>query len=207
MKKKILNSLSVIKDFYSEDSEIQTYLKNIEDRILLIENTQRSFDFESTEGTNVDFYLYSDGACRGNPGPGAWGVVGQNSEEMTIFEASSFVDETTNNQMELLGAIKAIELLIEFKENKNLEELNVELYTDSKYVVDGIKSWIINWKKRNWKKSDGSKVASKELWQQLDEARNKIGQIKFKWVKGHNNHPQNERCDELCNEVLDRESY
>ena len=135
--------------------------------------------------------IYTDGACSGNPGPGGWGAIlmyGTERKEMHGGEA-----ESTNNRMELLAAISALEAL------KRPSE--VALYTDSKYVMDGITSWIYGWKRNGWKTADKKPVKNLELWQRLDEAR-RVHKIEWHWVKGHAGHPENERADELAREGM-----
>ena len=136
--------------------------------------------------------IYTDGACRGNPGPGGWGVLlkyGTTSKELYGGDAS-----TTNNKMELTAAIKAL------KEIKEPSEIT--LYTDSKYVLQGIEEWIHNWKKREWKGANKKPVKNIELWKELDELRDKHN-IKWKWVKGHSGDPGNEIADMLANKGID----
>tara|TARA_B100000925_G_scaffold291044_1_gene277821 strand:- start:606 stop:1037 length:432 start_codon:yes stop_codon:yes gene_type:complete len=136
--------------------------------------------------------IYTDGACRGNPGPGGWGVLlkyGTISKELYGGDAS-----TTNNKMELTAAIKAL------KEIKEPSEIT--LYTDSKYVLQGIEEWIHNWKKREWKGANKKPVKNIELWKELDELRDKHN-IKWKWVKGHSGDPGNEIADMLANKGID----
>tara|TARA_B100000963_G_scaffold75616_1_gene63758 strand:- start:1192 stop:1623 length:432 start_codon:yes stop_codon:yes gene_type:complete len=136
--------------------------------------------------------IYTDGACRGNPGPGGWGVLlkyGTISKELYGGDAS-----TTNNKMELTAAIKAL------KEIKEPSE--IILYTDSKYVLQGIEEWIHNWKKREWKGANKKPVKNIELWKELDELRDKHN-IKWKWVKGHSGDPGNEIADMLANKGID----
>ena len=136
--------------------------------------------------------IYTDGACRGNPGPGGWGVLlkyGTISKELYGGDAS-----TTNNKMELTAAIKAL------KEIKEPSEIT--LYTDSKYVLQGIEEWIHNWKKRQWKGANKKPVKNIELWKELDELRDKHN-IKWKWVKGHSGDPGNEIADMLANKGID----
>jgi len=136
--------------------------------------------------------IYTDGACRGNPGPGGWGVLlkyGTLSKELYGGDAS-----TTNNKMELTAAIKAL------KEIKEPSEIT--LYTDSKYVLQGIEEWIHNWKKRQWKGANKKPVKNIELWKELDELRDKHN-IKWKWVKGHSGDPGNEIADMLANKGID----
>jgi len=131
--------------------------------------------------------IFTDGACSGNPGPGGWGAILRykgNVKELSGGEAA-----TTNNRMELLAAISALSAL--------KEAVEVDLYTDSVYVRDGIRSWIENWKKNGWKTSDKKPVKNAELWQALDEARRRH-KVSWHWIKGHAGHPENERADELA---------
>lgn len=131
--------------------------------------------------------IFTDGACSGNPGPGGWGAVLKYGG--TIKELSGAEIMTTNNRMELMAAIMALEAL--------KRPCEASLTTDSKYVMDGITKWIFGWKKKNWKKSDNKPVINVDLWQRLDAA-NSRHKVTWKWVKGHNGHPENERCDELA---------
>mgnify|MGYP006190006751 CR=1 FL=1 len=135
--------------------------------------------------------IYTDGACKGNPGKGGWGAVLQYGD--TEKEISGYQPKTTNNIMELSAAVEALKLL--------KEPCNIILTTDSTYVKNGISSWIFNWKKNGWKTSAKKPVKNKELWQELDQlAQNHT--IQWEWVKGHSGHPENERCDELANEAI-----
>lgn len=150
------------------------------------------------------FTLYSDGACRGNPGPGAWGALGQDETGTLLFEISGIDFKTTNNRMELEGAIKAVETFIDHLEENDLPLTTpVFLYSDSKYVVDGLEKWVPGWKNRGWKKADKKTPENLELWQRLDALKGRVPQINLRWVKGHAGHPQNERCDQLANIALD----
>ena len=136
--------------------------------------------------------IYTDGACRGNPGPGGWGVLieyGELSKQLYGGDVS-----TTNNKMELTAAIMAL------KEIK--EPCEIILYTDSKYVLQGIEEWIHNWKKREWKGANKKPVKNIELWKELDELRDKHN-IKWNWVKGHSGDPGNETADMLANRGID----
>jgi ribonuclease HI len=131
--------------------------------------------------------IYSDGACSGNPGPGGWGAIlisGKHRKEINGGERL-----TTNNRMELKGAISALEAL--------KKKSDVDLYTDSAYVRNGIMSWIHGWKKNGWKTADKKPVKNAELWQELDELRAKH-HVTWHWLKGHAGHPENERADELA---------
>lgn len=136
--------------------------------------------------------VYTDGACRGNPGPGGWGALLQHHGE--TLELCGGESNTTNNKMELMGAIKA------------LEELQrpsvVDLHTDSQYVRQGITSWIKGWKKNGWKTSAKKPVKNKELWVRLDALTAKH-EVRWHWVKGHAGDPGNERADQLANRGLD----
>lgn len=131
---------------------------------------------------------FTDGACKGNPGPGGWGAILRYGEhEREIYGAEA---ETTNNRMELMAAIAALE---------NLKEpCAVELTTDSQYVRQGVTTWLANWKKNGWRTSDRKPVKNQDLWQRLDTAC-AHHRIVWHWVKGHSGHVENERCDELAN--------
>ena len=151
------------------------------------------------------FGLFSDGACRGNPGPGAWGVMGQDSEGKVIFEKWGVDISTTNNKMELEGAIKALEVMGEYiNQNSLSHKVIIFLYSDSRYVVDGMSSWVAGWKRRGWKKADKKEPENLGQWQELDAISQNYSNLHFKWVRGHAGHAQNERCDEMANFALDQ---
>ena len=132
--------------------------------------------------------IYTDGACKGNPGVGGWGALLRHNQHEKSLCGGEF--ETTNNRMELTAAIKALEALS--------EPCEVNLYTDSQYVRRGIIEWMKNWKRRNWRSSNGSDVKNKDLWQALDEAQKKH-HVEWHWVKGHAGNEGNEKADELAN--------
>jgi len=134
--------------------------------------------------------IHTDGACSKNPGPGGWGVVIHFSDGSTK-ELGGGIRETTNNQMELQGAIAALEFLATHKQSTP-----VDLYTDSKYVLDGITKWIKGWKKNGWKTKDNKPVKNQEFWQQLDPLNS--SNIRWHWVEGHSGDPDNERCDAIA---------
>lgn len=134
--------------------------------------------------------IHTDGACSKNPGPGGWGVVIHFSDG-TVKELGGGIRETTNNQMELQGAIAALEFLSSQKQSTP-----VDLYTDSKYVLDGITKWIKGWKKNGWKTKDNKPVKNQEFWQQLDPLNS--SNIRWHWVEGHSGDPDNERCDAIA---------
>ena len=136
--------------------------------------------------------IYTDGACRGNPGPGGWGVlIEYQDNEKEYFGGNK---NTTNNQMELQAAIEGLKLL--------KEECIVNLTTDSKYVMQGITSWIEKWKINKWKNSNKKDVKNKELWIELDKLCMKHD-VRWNWVKGHTGHEQNEIADILANKGID----
>ncbi len=140
-----------------------------------------------------DVLIHTDGACRGNPGPGGWGVLVRNGDgEREISGAES---ETTNNRMELMAAIKALEVC-----NPNQK---VKLVTDSQYVRKGITEWMSAWKARQWLTAARKPVKNKDLWERLDAGSEAL-QIEWHWVKGHSGDPGNERADELANLAIDR---
>jgi len=150
----------------------------------------------STSNTNKNnnrtVEVFTDGACKGNPGPGGWGALlryGDTEKELYGYQA-----ESTNNQMELMAAIRGLEALS--------RPCKVVLTTDSQYVRQGITKWIHNWKKNNWKTAQKKEVKNKELWQQLDAAAEKHD-LQWNWVKGHSGHVENERVDELANKAIE----
>ncbi len=154
------------------------------------------------------FYaLYSDGACRGNPGPGAWAVMAQDQTEKLVFESSGVEISTTNNKMELLAAISGIKILKDLQSQGETDKRRLFLFSDSRYVIDGITKWIPSWKRKGWKKSDGKPPENLDLWKEFDELVKQVESISFFWVKGHNGHPQNEYCDQLANRALDEASF
>jgi ribonuclease HI len=132
--------------------------------------------------------IYTDGACKGNPGPGGWGaLLVFGTREKEIFGGDP---ATTNNRMELTAVIRALESLT--------RDCDVDLYTDSQYVKHGIESWIHGWKRNGWKTSARKPVKNAELWRELDAISAKH-HIKWHWVRGHTDHPGNDRADELAN--------
>lgn len=154
------------------------------------------------------FAVFADGACRGNPGPGAWGSIGQNSNGDVLFEASGIDVPTTNNRMELTGAIEALQRMSDYLcEQGYTKSTTIHLYSDSKYLIDGINQWIEGWKRRGWKKADGKAPENMELWRRLDDIRLELTGLHFHWVKGHAGHPQNEQCDLLANMALDNSGF
>lgn len=140
-----------------------------------------------------DFVVYTDGACRGNPGPGGWGAffAHGDTESNEIFGGEP---HTTNNKMELTAAIEALKLLPDGS--------SILLYTDSEYVKNGITQWIIGWKRKGWKTSARKPVKNVELWKALDSESARLS-VEWRWVKGHVGDPGNEKADELANRGID----
>jgi ribonuclease HI len=140
----------------------------------------------------VETEIFTDGACRGNPGPGGWGVLlRHNGHEKKLYGAEA---ETTNNRMELMAAIQALESL--------KRPCRVRLTTDSQYVQKGILEWMSGWKRRGWKTAAKKPVKNVDLWKRLDAATNGHD-IQWDWVRGHTGHPENELADELANKAID----
>ncbi len=136
--------------------------------------------------------IFTDGACKGNPGPGGWGAViryGKHEKEISGGEP-----DTTNNRMELSAAIQALKTLI--------EPCHVKLHTDSKYVLDGITKWIHGWQRNGWKNASKQPVRNADLWRDLIDAAARH-QVEWIWVKGHSGHPENERADRLASDAAE----
>ncbi|CBI76040.1 ribonuclease H [Bartonella clarridgeiae 73] len=135
--------------------------------------------------------IYTDGACSGNPGLGGWGAILRwNGYERELYGGEVY---TTNNQMELMAAIRALNVL--------KESCSVELYTDSAYVRNGISTWLEGWKKNNWRTASKNPVKNMKLWQALDDVCSRHD-IKWHWIKGHAGHPDNERADALARKAI-----
>lgn len=138
--------------------------------------------------------IFADGACSGNPGPGGWGCIIVRPPNMDVTELGGRDPATTNNRMEMMGALRALESL------KNVKE-PIDFYTDSVYLIRGITQWIWGWRKNGWKTADGKEVSNKEIWEALSavvQARGPEGKIEWKYSRGHSGIPGNERCDEIA---------
>ena len=136
--------------------------------------------------------IFTDGACKGNPGPGGWGAIlrmGSHEKEMSGSDPA-----TTNNRMEMLAAIKGLNALT--------ESCEVTLYTDSRYVIDGITKWVHGWRRNGWVNASKKPVRNAELWHDLVEAAQRHD-VTWQWVKGHNGHPENERVDRLASDAAE----
>ena len=142
--------------------------------------------------------IYTDGGCSGNPGPGGWGTVIIDGENLTKLSGGK--KQTTNNRMELSAAINALEAVVK---NTEWRSRHVEVYSDSQYVKNGITSWIKNWKKNGWKTAAKKPVLNQDLWIALDTLYNQLD-IEWKWVKGHAGVEYNEICDQLCKMEMEK---
>ena len=137
-------------------------------------------------------HLFTDGACSGNPGPGGWAFILRHPASGAEKESSGGEVETTNNRMELMAVIAGLSALT--------RPSDVDLYSDSQYVLKGLREWLASWKARGWRTADKKPVKNQDLWERLDAL--KSGHtIRFHWIKGHNEHPENERCDQLAVEA------
>jgi ribonuclease HI len=144
--------------------------------------------------------LYTDGACSGNPGPGGWAYILRHGPSGKSREASGAELDTTNNRMELMAAIEGLAALT--------TPAIVELYSDSQYVLNGLSTWIKSWKAKGWKTSNKQPVKNRELWERLDELASRH-EVRFHWIRGHNEHPENEKADRMAvaaREALAREA-
>lgn len=139
--------------------------------------------------------LFTDGACSGNPGPGGWGFLLRHPTTGKAREGSGGEPDTTNNRMELTAVIRGLEALT--------RSSRVDLTSDSKYVLDGLREWLPAWKARGWKTAAKKPVKNQDLWQRLDELMAEH-QVAFHWIKGHAGHPENERCDALAVAAIER---
>ena len=145
-----------------------------------------------------DVVIYTDGGCHGNPGPGGWGCV--IIADQKEIELSGGQKDTTNNRMELMAAISALNAVYA---DENLKSRHIAVYSDSQYVKNGITSWIVNWKKNGWKTANKKPVLNKDLWIALDDVYSKLD-IEWKWVKGHAGIKYNEICDALCQQEIQK---
>lgn len=195
MKSKINKKLEAIgESLQGIDSSDTALLESINRGLEIILDQVLTKPLDSPSNMNgSDFQIWSDGACTGNPGPGGWGTIVMADGVMSEFSGGS--RKTTNNIMEMTGALEGIKM--------TPEGSNITLITDSQYLVKGMTLWLKNWKKKGWRKADGKEVLNKELWIELDSEASKRN-IEWIWVKGHAGHPENERCDELARKAIKR---
>jgi ribonuclease HI len=142
--------------------------------------------------------LFTDGACSGNPGPGGWAYILRHPKTGREREATGGHPRTTNNRMELTSVIEGLRALD--------RPSRVELFSDSQYVINGLKEWMDQWKPRGWRTAGKKPVLNLQLWQALDDLR-QTHQISYHWVRGHNNHPENERCDRLAVKAIEEHRH
>jgi ribonuclease HI len=211
-KAKLTKYIKYLKEVFKSNDKAMGLLSDLENEAQTLEfisQKKSTGEFPPPENLGENgFAVYSDGACRGNPGPGAWGMVAQSSDGTVLFYDSGVEDHSTNNRMELQGAIEGLTSLIEFFEKQDISlDSEVRLVSDSKYVLDGISKWVPGWKARGWKKADKKEPENVERWKNLDEIVGEFSNISYEWVRGHQGHPQNEYCDQLANLALDSKGF
>lgn len=215
MKKKQLQAIKSIEKWLLQNDavteEVSSAMEVIKNSISSITEVQKEVSSELPLPAEISeepmtLALYSDGGCRGNPGPGAYAYVIQEHDGKVLAEGAEFEVLTTNNRMELSGALWGLQGLAELLPSQGKDPLltKVKVITDSKYVVDGMKSWVSGWKARGWKKADNKAPENLELWQGLDSVRSRFMEVEWSWVRGHAGHPQNEYCDRKANELMDK---
>jgi ribonuclease HI len=188
MSEKILAQLETLISLVQQQPALQEkQCREIEASLDAIQQSLNQENSYPEIKTDQPIRIWSDGACTGNPGPGGWGTIVEVDNQR--FELYGSLKKTTNNIMEMTGALEGIK--------KTPEGSSIILTSDSQYLVKGMNTWMASWKKRGWKKADGNVVLNKELWQDLDHE-SKKRDIKWLWVKGHAGHSENERCDELA---------
>lgn len=218
LKTKFKKYLTEISKSLSHDEDALSMiglLKNKVDDIVIVEDDKSSIEGfpvpKELEANERSFAVFSDGACRGNPGPGSWGAIGQGRDGEILFESSGVDLQTTNNRMEMIGAIEALKEIKNYIEREyvstNTGTFEIFLFTDSNLIVQGMNSWLAGWKAKGWKKADKKEPENLDLWKSLDYMNKLFWKVNFIWVKGHAGHPQNERCDELANHALDDAGY
>lgn len=213
---KLLNKLRQC--FKAEEKALEALdlLEGILPNLLELKTKEKSLDWqtnfilpEEMREQKSAYAIFSDGACRGNPGPGAWATMIQNNKGEILLKSSGVDVPTTNNKMELEGVIRGLKGLIEKWAEEGVSDRisPVFVYSDSKYVVEGISSWVFAWKNRGWKKADGKEPENIILWKELETLKSYFNTLQFIWVKGHAGHPQNEMCDQMCNLALDEAGF
>lgn len=217
-KSEILKSIRKLCTVFDDDSQAMEYLDLLrvkaeafpEDKSrVIVDSTLNLVLPDEMQELKSGFAIFADGACRGNPGPGAWATIIQDTKGEVILKSSGVDVPTTNNKMELEGVIRGIKGLIEkwIEEGVSDSESPVFVYSDSKYVTEGIEKWVPGWKSRGWKKADNKEPENILLWKELDQLKSRFNHIKFLWVKGHAGHPQNEMCDRMANLALDEAGF
>ncbi|MFZ9000645.1 MAG: ribonuclease H family protein [Bacteriovoracaceae bacterium] len=216
-KKNFEKAIKVLRDAFDENQQAQKLLTELWDLSEDIEflptgglQNQPQFPIpQEMKECSEGLALFSDGACRGNPGPGAWAGFAQNLAGEVLFKLEGVEVSTTNNKMELEAAVCCLEETLSYlSENKLDDTIPVYLFSDSKYVVNGAQKWMQGWKEKGWKKADKKAPENIELWKRMDSAVDSISNpLHFIWVKGHSGHPQNEYCDQEANRLLDESGF
>jgi len=172
-------------------SELESILQTAVDNLKQAspEPTVKRVDHEPSNQTPIQ--IWSDGACSGNPGPGGWGTIILRNGEYR--ELSGYIPKTTNNIMEMTGALEGI--------RQTPVGCQLIITSDSQYLVKGMTQWIKGWKRKNWKKADGKAVLNKSIWMELDKEAS-LRRVEWQWIKGHAGHVENERCDELARDAI-----
>lgn len=218
-KSEILKNLRKLRTVFDDDAQAILALDQLTIKAEAFPEDQkaRALDFESTllplpeemRELSQGYAIFADGACRGNPGPGAWAAIIQDTNSEVILKSSGVDVPTTNNKMELEGVIRGLKGLVEkwIEDGVSDHESPVFVYSDSKYVIEGILKWVPGWKARGWKKADNKEPENLLLWKELDQLKANFNRIDFLWVKGHAGHPQNEMCDKMANLALDEAGF
>lgn len=218
-KSEILKNLRKLRTVFDDDSQALLALDQLtlkaeafpeDKKAVSLDLAAVSFPLpEELRELSAGFAIFADGACRGNPGPGAWATMIQDTNSEIILKSSGVDVPTTNNKMELEGVIRGLKGLVEkwIEEGVSDHESPVFVYSDSKYVVEGIEKWVPGWKGRGWKKADNKEPENLLLWKELDQLKASFNHINFLWVKGHAGHPQNEMCDRMANLALDEAGF
>jgi ribonuclease HI len=216
-KKKYLHWIQKLSEVFSEQKKILSQLAKIKvaiEELDIPENespAEKSIK-ESDLSLPADFNkeefqiaLFTDGACRGNPGPGSWAAMGQDNQGQIILKATGIQMKTTNNIMELLAVKEGLVALLD--QDYEAKNTAVKVYSDSRYVVDGMTTWIHSWKNRGWKKADNKGPENLIYWQELDATTSLFQKVNFQWVRGHDGHAQNEFVDQLANQALNEAGF
>lgn len=218
-KSEILKNLRKLRTVFDDDSQALLALDQLtlkaeafpeDKKVVSLDLAATSFPLpEEMRELSAGFAIFADGACRGNPGPGAWATMIQDTNSEVILKSSGVDVPTTNNKMELEGVIRGLKGLVEkwIEEGISDHESPVFVYSDSKYVVEGIEKWVPGWKGRGWKKADNKEPENLLLWKELDQLKASFNHINFLWIKGHAGHPQNEMCDRMANLALDEAGF
>jgi ribonuclease HI len=217
IKKNLNKILAIFRDQFPDEEGVQLINKLLEkveklpaDQLKNTDEISGNFSLPlELENQKSGFAIFSDGACRGNPGPGSWAVIIQNHKGEFVLKSSGVDIPTTNNKMELEGVIRGLRGLMDkfVEEGFSQSSEPVFVYSDSKYVIEGIEKWVPGWKNRGWKKADNKTPENLEQWKELDALKHNFENLNFHWVKGHAGHPQNELCDQMCNTALDEAGF